>query len=481
MNPHDSYSLILVGTGFASSFFLDRYLKRAKVGERILVLERGPRTEHRDQLKMSIPEFFAESARTFVNRTPEKPWVFRVLFGGSSNCWVGQVPRMLPEDFELQSRYGVGVDWPLVYDELEPYYCEVEDAMDVAGPSDDSPYRRSRPYPQPPHRQSDPDLLLKKAWPGDFFVAPSARPTLPTRGRPRCCASNVCPLCPVDAKFTVLNSALGDVYRDPRVSLLTGARVETVEHEAGRATGVSYEHQGRSYTVRGDLVALGAHAIMNPYLLLRSGLEHPRLGRGLAEDVAVTFDVDLDGVDNFQGSTIFTGHGYMLHRGERLRHRAPALLNTMNAPVLRHERGKWRQRLSLGFNFADLPRMDNLVRPSPEEPDKPEVVYHGHSDYTKRAIEAIPAEVEKVLARLPVEKIHPPKRVPTQFHVECTVPMGRAPETSVVDRYLVHHRLRNLLVLGSSAFPTAPPANPTLTLSALSLWAADHLFRGPRA
>jgi choline dehydrogenase-like flavoprotein len=54
--------------------------------------------------------------------------------------------------------------------------------------------------------------------------------------------------------------------------------------------------------------------------------------------------------------------------------------------------------------------------------------------------------------------------------------MGDDPATSVVDRYLIHHEFRNLLVLGSSAYPTASPAYPTLTVSALSLWAADHLL-----
>jgi choline dehydrogenase-like flavoprotein len=54
--------------------------------------------------------------------------------------------------------------------------------------------------------------------------------------------------------------------------------------------------------------------------------------------------------------------------------------------------------------------------------------------------------------------------------------MGRDSETSVVDRDLIHHRVRNLLVLGGSAFPTAAPANPTLTISALSLRAAREMF-----
>jgi choline dehydrogenase-like flavoprotein len=52
--------------------------------------------------------------------------------------------------------------------------------------------------------------------------------------------------------------------------------------------------------------------------------------------------------------------------------------------------------------------------------------------------------------------------------------MGSDPTSSVVDRYLVHHKVRNLLVLGASAFPTASPSYPTLTVAALSLWAADH-------
>ena len=45
-------------------------------------------------------------------------------------------------------------------------------------------------------------------------------------------------------------------------------------------------------------------------------------------------------------------------------------------------------------------------------------------------------------------------------------------------RHLIHHQYRNLLVLGASAYPTASPAYPTLTVSALSLWAADHLLGG---
>jgi choline dehydrogenase-like flavoprotein len=77
---------------------------------------------------------------------------------------------------------------------------------------------------------------------------------------------------------------------------------------------------------------------------------------------------------------------------------------------------------------------------------------------------------------LPVEEIRISDKVNiTDGHIMGTALMGDDPETSVVDRYLKHHRVRNLLILGSGSFPTCSPANPALTVSALSLWAADHL------
>ncbi|MCY3787804.1 MAG: GMC oxidoreductase, partial [Gemmatimonadetes bacterium] len=69
-----------------------------------------------------------------------------------------------------------------------------------------------------------------------------------------------------------------------------------------------------------------------------------------------------------------------------------------------------------------------------------------------------------------------PRPSPTENHILGTTPMGTDPRHSIVDRGLIHHQVRNLLVLGGGAFPTSSPVNPTLTLSALSLWAAHHLL-----
>ena len=227
MKNDQKYDLVLVGTGFASSFFLLRYLAHAGPKARVLVLERGImrthdwRIEHRRELEN---EFY----KTCENVNPNKPWTTPLGFGGGSNCWWACTPRMLPEDFEMKSRFGVGVDWPVAYDDLEEYYCDAEEVMAVSGPSDGSPFPRSRPYVQPPHYFNDVDRLFKKAFPDQFYPQPSARPTRDLDNRPACCATGTCELCPIDSKFTVINELL-HLYEDERVTLVYGASVQSLD------------------------------------------------------------------------------------------------------------------------------------------------------------------------------------------------------------------------------------------------------------
>src|SRR5665811_2432803 len=159
---------------------------------------------------------------------------------------------------------------------------------------------------QPPHTFSDPDKILNKAYPDLYFPQSTARARVATANRPGCCANNVCTYCPIDAKFTILNE-MGHVYQDPRVTLITEANVQSIEYQGDVATGVNYIKDGVSQRTDCDLIGLGAGAIFNPYILLRSGLSHPMLGKNLCEQVSVNATIFLDGVDNFQGSTMITG------------------------------------------------------------------------------------------------------------------------------------------------------------------------------
>jgi choline dehydrogenase-like flavoprotein len=469
-----TYDLLLVGTGFASSFFLFGYLARAPATARVLVLERGFREPRPWQLRHRKTSRL-DHRDTFRQRgLARKDWQFTLAFGGSSNCWWACTPRLLPSDFRLRTTYGVGDDWPVSYDDLEPHYERVEQVMSVSGSADRWPYPRRGPHPQPPHRMSDPDRLLAAAYPDHYFPQPTARARLPVRDRPACCANGVCRLCPIDAKFTIENGLSG-VYDDPRVEVRYGRDVRCVDVAGGQARGVVARTADGEEQPKGELIVLGANALFNAAILMRSPLPHPLLGRRLFEQVSVGAKIDLDGVDNFQGSTVLTGHGYMLYDGPHRARHAACLIESWNRPdQLRWEPGRERQLLSLKFILEALPQSRNRI--VLDDNDIPVLEFEDYGDYAYRGIAAIEAGLERLLAPLPVESVvFEPTPARTEAHILGTAVMGDDPATSIVDRHLVHHQARNLLVLGGSAFPTSSPANPTLTLSALALWSATNL------
>jgi choline dehydrogenase-like flavoprotein len=472
------FDTVIVGSGFAGSFFLKRYLEKAPASARVLVLERGADDTNawrlQNQRTSSIP-----ASKVFVSVPPEKEWFTSPGFGGNSKCWGGGGSRMMPGDFELKSLYGVGEDWPISYDDLEEHYCAAERIMSISGPAD-SPMRRSQPFPLPPHRLSDPDELLKKHFPDQWFHAASARASAPTGQRGVCCATGACSLCPMDAKFTIENG-LKSVYADPRVTLQLHSAVETIETRGGRVDAVTYLRDGKEERVTADLIVLAASGLFNPHILLRSKFEHPLLGRRLTDKPTVDVVLNLKGVKGFNGSTLVTGLGYMFYEGEHRRRHAAALVEMTNSPFLssgslRMERGRWNERAILKFLFDDIPREDNRVVVHEKNPRMAETRFVGYSDYAQRAMAEVPKMIEKLGEALPIERVESIVQASSDAHIQGTVVMGNDPATSVVDRYLMHHQFRNLMVLGSSAFVTASPTHPTLTLSAMSLWAADRLF-----
>jgi choline dehydrogenase-like flavoprotein len=490
-----SYDLILVGTSFAASFFLYEYLRGAKPNAKILVLERGRRRPHSELVQMRF-DLRKIGNRSF-RRADKKPWWYAPTFGGTSNMWYGNTPRMLPEDFELHSRYGHGMDWPIGYDDLEPFYCDAEDLMTIAGPSEHTPFVRSRPYPHAAHQLSNPEKLLLERHGDDFYACPTARahdaprPGVTTDRGP-CCANFVCNFCPIDSKFTVQNG-LAHLYEDPRVELRFGAVVQSVSSADGVATGVEWlqedpelhgEKQAiasrKDMSASAELVALGANAIFNPHILLRSDLDDGVVGRYLHEQLGVAGFIHFDGSSKstmaFNGGTSCTGHHYRFARGEHRRERAAMLLETFTRTWLRIEPGKWRHNMRVTGVIEDLPQAQNRVTIDPRDSSKPLTHHPKHSDYAQKAVERFEQDLELMFAGLPVEKIEVGEPRESEGHILGTARMGSDPATSVVDGDQIHHKLRNLLVLGGSSFTTGAVANPSLTIAALSLRSGRRLF-----
>lgn len=475
-----AYDLIVVGTGFASTFFLKQYLTKAPPTAKVLVLERGHLYPWAERLKAARGEETAyaklnpEWQDTFEKSNPtDKGWVFSVGYGGSSNCWTGCTPRFLPADFQMKSLYGVGNDWPVQYEELDPYYEQVEDLMAIAGPAD-TPFPRKKPYAQPPHLFTAVDTLLHQKYGKLYISQPTARARVPVNGRNSCCASGVCHVCPMNAKFTIENSNF-EVYKDSRVELQYGAQVYGLELVQDRVRKVSFRQENKDYHIGAEVVALGANALFNANILLNSDDKNPFTGRGIGEQLGVQAHVYLDNLQSVGGSTWVNANGYMLYDGPHRKDYAACLMESSNTPFFRLERGKWRNMASFRMIFDDLPEAANYVTTT-SDIMKPKVHFQGPSAYTLRGVEQMKKRLPEVLSCLPVEKILYEEPFSSEAHILGTTRMSATAEQGVVDKHLRHHQYRNLFVLGSGSFTTYTPANPTLTLSALSLYAVDHAF-----
>ena len=202
-------NVCIIGAGITSAMVAERLTEETRAD--IVVLEAGNEI-------FNLSERFSRRAR-FLDYG-ENPWPDdhirgqtargiqsrSMAVGGLALHWGGVTPRFTPEDFRLRSRYGVGDDWPLDYDELEPFYQEAEERIGVAGERGPDEYDvRSQPYPLPPMPLSY-NLVRLKEWAEQsgipFWANPVAKITAPYRDRQLCRRCDTCNICPTGAKYT---------------------------------------------------------------------------------------------------------------------------------------------------------------------------------------------------------------------------------------------------------------------------------------
>src|ERR1044071_441117 len=130
-----------------------------------------------------------------------------MLVGGLAMHWGGVTPRFSPDDFRLKTLFGVGDDWPISYDDLDPFYQEAEELMGVSGaqgPPEMDP--RGKPFPLPALPLTyNLGLLNERGRKARItrWSQPSAKTSVPFNGRPACCRNDTCtPICPIGAKYS---------------------------------------------------------------------------------------------------------------------------------------------------------------------------------------------------------------------------------------------------------------------------------------
>lgn len=469
-------------------------------GARVAMLERGALKTHREQL--ADREWAADVPGAAPNNetapgTFDYPWSYVYGVGGSSLHWSGTTPRFVAGDFRMRSTYGVMLDWPLSLEDLLPYYRRAEQALSIAGAPEEGPANGGGPplpgaRTLPPHPRSPMDRVVAP-YLSPFRPLPQARPTQPVQGRPACCGTATCELCPVDARFSALNglrSVLGHPglelhQRTVAARLLTsgdGRRIEAVE---------AIDSGGRRLRVRARCYVLAANGFENPGILLRSGLERPDVGRYLSDHVHTTLFVTLRrNVHPGYGSTLVTGLSEAFRDGPFRSRHAAAILGPYNpgAPlsplvvegvlaggegkrVRADARARWKRILPLDMLSEDKPQRGRRVTLSPNRDSfglpLNRTTYTPSSRYERDGIDHVVEELRRRLAPLGVRDVEA-RPGPRGGHLLGTCRMGSG-DDGVVDSDMRHLDVENLFVAGGSAFPTYGPVHPTLTIAALAL------------
>jgi len=435
----------------------------------------------------------------------------------------------MPGDFRMLSELGPlpgaeVADWPLTYDELEPYYAEVERAIGVAGLAGANPFAgpRSSPFPMPPGAPMFGALQSTAAAERlgyHPYPAPTAANSVPYDGRPACNNCGFCAYfgCPIHAKGDPV-ALLTRAMATGRAELLSETFVPRIRFEGRRATGVDLlaaDGTERFLAARNVIVAAGA--IETPRLLLLSEVDHPLVGRYLM----VHFQTIVAGGMPFRtwserGRSVTHVHDDMIVgdeasrqaardaglpwiRGGLVEH-AGAAMPIMEAkhypPGAAHNRlmaeSPIRKRLwAFTMQGEDLPYAGNRVDLDPSvrdargfpvarityRPGRHELVAHEH--FGPRLAEIL----KEMGAQWTAVTSSPgrgnagftPDSVPESRHNMGTVRMGTDPATSVSDPFGRLHAYDNVVVADSSVFVTSAGYGPTLTLATLAARAAHHL------
>lgn len=459
--------------------------------------------------------------------TPEnKPfsWIRGYHLGGRSIMWGRQTYRYSEMDFSSNARDGHGVDWPIRYADMAPWYDKVETFIGVSGENEGLPQLPDGKF-LPVMPMTDGEKLFKAAVEKNFggrkvIMGRCAHLTQPQPhhielGRNPCQYRSLCERgCSFGAYHSSLSSSLPAAERTGNMTLVTDAIVHSIitDPKTGKATGVRVIDQNtkKATTYEAKVVFLCASTIGSAQVLLQSANEaNPRglanssdqVGRNLMDHVyGPSVMAIMDGPETFhrgrrpngiyipryrnlEGQTepFLRGYGF---QGRVMRQGWHGV--AMGAPGvgaelkerIRHP-GAWMVGLA-GFGEM-LPNPENRVTLSATRKDEWGLPVlnihceHGENDKElgRRMLEDAKAMVTAAGGRIIREtgKLHPPG---LGIHEMGTARMGHDPKTSVLNKHNQAHDVPNLFVTDGAAMTSSGCQNPSLTYMAMSARAANY-------
>ncbi len=529
---------VVVGSGAAGGVLA---AELSEQGFDVVVLEQGPWRTSRDfdhdevghwllgtlygDVRDDPQTFRSDPAAEARVRTDTPPLYYARGVGGSSVHFTANYWRFRPLDFDERSRLGpiAGTgfaDWPLTYDELEPYYARVDWEIGVSGAQGPSDPWRSRPYPMPPLPVKSSGVLFERgarALGLNPQPAPMAILSEAYDGRPPCMHCGFCMGygCEVNAKSSTLVTMIPRAVATGRCEVRTGSTVVRVEtNGSGRATGVVYlDAGGREHRQRAKAVVLAANGAETPRILLMS--DSARFPDGLGNGSGLVgkylmfngqtaaygvFEHPLNEYKSVQVTRIMMDHyasdpSRGFYGGGGMDGRMfpgplffalggmPPGMPTWGEAWVRALPEYFVRTMEVAGHTTSLPVETNSVSLDPVVKDRwgrpaLRATYHDHADdlammqfFVDLGEEILDAAGARTVWSLPVG----PQTLGA--HLLGTCRMGDDPASSVVDRYHPSHEVPGLFICDGSSFVTSGRGQPTMTIQALAFRAAEHMAR----
>ncbi|NIR50214.1 GMC family oxidoreductase [candidate division KSB1 bacterium] len=513
-------SVAIVGSGIIGATLAYLFVKK---GYRVDIFEKGPDYPypHTDQFAERIFYLYGNPAyklpKDIKNHSITGDYQHNVelergmLVGGSSTYWAAITPRMLPNDFRTKSLYGFGEDWPLSYDDIEPYYCKAERLLGIAGTDDDNPFAppRSQPFPLPPFELSYDDLLLAERLTKHDIVlhtTPQARTSELYDGRDACVNFGTCDVCPIGSRYSpnhhillAMETGLCNVHTNVsvrRIALDSSGSAKTLVYQRND------ERQEKEHSA--NLIMVAAGAIESPRLLLLS--KDSRFPDGIGNQGGhvgkhFTFHHLWHGRLQYKkklypgriGPITGQSHQFMdpptrgKHGGTKVEFAStPGFRKILTEPgsaseIFEELKAKIYSR-GIIMHAESAPSPQKYITLSEKRDRFGDPYAHIHYESSEFDYETYGFATDlydRFAAATDGEKMEfdEVNEFDNGAHHMGGTRMGTAPENSVVDEYGKIHEIPNLFVLGGSNFGgTTGAVNPTLTMVAHAIRTAEYIM-----
>lgn len=556
--------VLIIGLGAAGG--IAAYVL-TKAGINVVALEAGPRLDHNtfvandDEISGSIrgwtgePKYNKElptwrpDAKSPTAPPPVPPVRMANMVGGTSIHYGTQSWRFRADDFTVHTdtinKYGedalppgsTTADWPITYDDLEPYYDQVEYLIGVSGKAGNlkgqkieggNPFEspRAREYPLPPMRSFGYGDMAAQAMTQlgyHPFPQPAAIISQDYDGRPACTYCGFCGYfgCWNDSKSSTLVSAIRHAEETGKLEIRPNSRVTKIlSNDKGQVIGVEYldekgnrQEQPAAVVILSSYIyenvrllflstsdyfkdglannngQLGKHYMSHAYVSSQGLFEGKRLnlwsgttGQAIAMDDLNGDNFDHKGLGFIRGAVIFASNGNLpIGQSRTLPPGTPQWGSAYKKWI--HDNAD-----SVAQVFAQVepqPYEHNVLDLDPTTKDAiglPVIrVTYNLGENEINAAKYISGKLDEMLKAMGATEIWPgfpaDLPLPINSHAYGGTRMGDDPTTSVVDKYGLAHEAPNLMVLGGSTFPGSSGYNPTETIQAHAWFAADYLAK----